>query len=242
MFYNISAAIHSARRLQRADHALIEASATREGPLVTIETHVDAIAANTPVPRKFAARTLGLSAPTLTKGIQANVIPEITTGNLSTLVNIPVLTSARTDQGIGIPILRTGVQAESSWDAYTPARRFTGYSSAMTDNQALSAVDRWWPYAGCDSVLAAGCMITAIGGWSVLLLAVDGIKHEHPGGGNCLHYDARLIARCDSITEQQIRVIDPHHPLAERAHDILGKRVLGGGGGTITRLTPTQNG
>lgn len=205
---------------------------------MTIETYVDDIAANTPVPRKFAARTLGLSPQTLAKGIHANVIPEITTGNLSTLVNIPVLTKAYTADGTSIPILRTGVQATSSWDGpYKSARPYTGYSSTMTDSEALAASDRWWPYAGCDSVIAAGSMITVIGGWSVLLLAVEGIEHEIAGGGNCLHYRAMLIARCDSVIEQQIRVIEPSHPLADRARDILGKRILGGGGGTITRLT-----
>ena len=59
-------------------------------------------------------------------------------------------------------------------------------------------------------MLAAGGLITALGGWTALLLAVDGIKKELPGGGNCLHYNARLVARCDSIIDQQIRVIDPH--------------------------------
>ena len=42
------------------------------------------------------------------------------------------------------------------------------------------------------SPLAAGGLITALVGWTALLLAVDGIKKELPGGGNCLHYNARL--------------------------------------------------
>ena len=85
-------------------------------------------------------------------------------------------------------------------------------------------------------MLAARGTITALGGWTVVLLAVDGIAKKLPGGGNCLHYDARLVARCDSVINQQIRVIDPTHPFAAHAHELLGKRVLGGGGGTITRL------
>jgi hypothetical protein len=74
------------------------------------------------------------------------------------------------------------------------------------------------------------------GGWTVVLLAVDGTAMARPGSGNCLHYDARLVARCDSVINQQIRVIDPTHPFVARAHELLGKRVLGGGGGTITGL------
>jgi hypothetical protein len=53
--------------------------------------------------------------------------------------------------------------------------------------------------------------------------------------GNCLHYSARLIARCDGVTDQQIRVIDPPTRSA-RAYELLGGRVPCGGGGTITRL------
>jgi len=98
-------------------------------------------------------------------------------------------------------------------------------------------VARWWAYSGSNSVLAAGGTITALGGWAVVLLAVAGIAMERHGGRNCLHYDARLVARCDSVIDQQIQVTDPTHPFAGRAHELLGKRVLGGGGGTITRWT-----
>jgi hypothetical protein len=201
-----------------------------------VQSHVDAMAMNTAIHRKFTARLLGLSPQTLAKGIQAGVIPEITAGNLSALATIPILTRARTDGGCDIPVLRAGVQAPSAWDAYTPARPYTGYSASMTDDETLSATDRWWTYSGSDSVLAAGGIITALGGWTVVLLAVDGIAMRRPGGGNCLHYDARLVARCDRVVDQQIRIIDPTHPFAAHAHKLLGKRVPGGGGGTITRL------
>jgi hypothetical protein len=36
------------------------------------------------------------------------------------------------------------------------------------------------------------------------LLAVDGIAKELPGGGNCLHFNARLVTPCDSVIDQQI--------------------------------------
>lgn len=201
-----------------------------------VQSHVDTVAMNAAIHRKFTARLLGLSPQTLAKGIQAGVIPEITAGNLSALAALPVLTRVRTDDGFDVPVLRTGVQAPSTWDAYTPPRSYTGYSASMTDGEVLDAADRWWTYSGSDSVLAAGGIITALGGWTVALLAVDGIKRQRPGGGNCLHYDARLVARCDSVIGQRIRIIDPAHPFAAHAHELLGKRVPGGGGGTITRL------
>ncbi len=53
----------------------------------------------------------------------------------------------------------------------------------MTDPEALYATDRWWPYSGSNSVLAAPGIITALGGWTVVLLAVDGIAKELPGAG-----------------------------------------------------------
>jgi hypothetical protein len=88
----------------------------------------------------------------------------------------------------------------------------------MTDPEALSTTDRWWwPYSGSISVVAARGIITAPGGWTVVLLAVDGIAKELPGGGNCLHYNARLVARCDSVIDQQIRAIDPTHPFTAHA-------------------------
>jgi hypothetical protein len=201
-----------------------------------VQSHVDASAMSAAIHRKFTARVLGTSPQTLAKGIQGGVIPEITAGNLSTLTSIAVLTRACTDTGFDIPVLRGGVQAPSAWDAYHPPRLYTGYGASMTDPEALAAVDRWWPYSGSGSVLKAGGMITALGGWTVLLLAVDGIAKELPGGGNCLHYEARLVARCDSVIDQKIRVIDPAHPFTAHANGLLGKRVLGGGGGTITRL------
>jgi hypothetical protein len=205
-----------------------------------VQSHVDASAMNTAIHRKFTARLLGMTSQTLAKGIQGGVIPEITAENLSALAAIAVLTSVRTDDGHDVPILRAGVQAPSAWDAYKPPRLYTGYKSSMSDDDALAAADRWWPYSGSSSVLAAGGLITALGGWTALLLAVDGIKKELPGGGNCLHYNARLVARCDSVIDQQIRVINPTHPFAGRAHEVLGKRVLGGGGGTITRLAAEE--
>jgi hypothetical protein len=201
-----------------------------------VQSHVDAAATSAAIHRKFAARVLDMSVPTLAKGIQGGVIPEVTAGNLSILAALPVLTKVCTDSGCDVPVLRSGVQGPSSWDFYSPSRPFTGYGASMTDPEALAAADRWWPYAGSDSVKAAGGMITALGGWTVLLLAVDGIARELPGGGNCLHYDARLIARCDSVLDQKIRILDPGHPFAAHAHELLGKRVLKGGGGSITRL------
>ena len=75
----------------------------------------------------------------------------------------------------------------------------------MTDPEALAAAGRWWLYSGSGSVLAAGGMITALGGWAVLFLAVDRIAEELSGGRNCLHYDARLIARYDSVLDQPRR-------------------------------------
>jgi hypothetical protein len=205
-----------------------------------VQSHVDAVATNAAIHRKFAARILDMSVPTLAKGIQGGVIPEITAGNLSVLAALPVLTKVCTDGGYDVPVLRGGIQGPSPWDAYTPSRPFKGYGASMTDPEALAAADRWWPYAGSDSVHAAGGMITALGGWTVLLLAVGGIAKELPGGGNCLHYDARLIARCDSVLDQKIRIIDSGHPFAAHAHELLGKRVLKGGGGSITRLPASE--
>lgn len=205
-----------------------------------VQSHTDATAMNAAIHRKFAGRLLDMTSQTLAKGIHGGVIPEITAGNLSTLAAIPVLTRARTDDGCDIPVLRAGVQEPSQWDAYTPPRPYKGYSASMTDPEALAAADRWWTYSGSDSVLAAGGMITALGGWTALLLAIDGIAKELPGGGNCLHYGARLIARCDSVVDQKIRIIDPSHPFAAHAQELLGKRVLKGGGGSITRLPETE--
>jgi hypothetical protein len=162
---------------------------------------------------KFSARLLDLSPQTLAKGIRAGVIPEITAGNLSALAAIPVLTRARTDDGFDIPVLRVGVQAPSPWDAYTPARPYTGYGA-----------------------LAAPGIITALGGWTVVLLAGRRHRQGAAWGGNCLHYNARQVARCDSLIDQADPGHRPTHPFTAHAHELLGKRVLGGGGGTITRL------
>lgn len=85
-------------------------------------------------------------------------------------------------------------------------------------------------------MLKGSGIITALGGWAAVLLGVDGIAMERSRGGNCLHYNARLVTRCDSAIDQQIRVIDPTRRAVARAHELLGKRVPGGGGGTITRL------
>jgi len=112
---------------------------------------------------------------------------------------------------------------------------YTGYSAAMSDADAFDAADRWRPYSRSSSVLASGGLITALGGWTALLLAVDGIKKELVGGGNRVHYSARLVARCDGVIDQQIRVIDRAHPFAAHAHEVLG-----GGGVTITRLVPDE--
>jgi len=226
-----------ARHLRSDDYSLRKVDTqTPEGTEMEVQSHVDASAMSAPIHRKFTARLLGTSPQTLAKGIQGGVIPEITTGNISTLASIAVLTRACTHAGFDVPVLRAGVQAPSTWDAYKPPRPYTGHAASMNDDDALAAVDRWWPYSGSDSILKAGGMITALGGWTVLLVAVDDIKKELPGGGNCLHYNAHLVARCDSLIDQKIRIIDPAHPFAAHAHELLGKRVIGGGGGTITRL------
>jgi hypothetical protein len=41
------------------------------------------------------------------------------------------------------------------------------------------------------------------------------------------------------VLDQKIR-LDLSHPFAVHAHELLGKRVLGGGGGTITRLAADE--
>lgn len=202
---------------------------------MNVEYTVDE-AGQTPVPRKFAARVLELSPQTLTKGLHAGVIPATTVGSLGALTAVPVLSSVATDDGVPVPILRTAPKGVSTWDAYDPPRQFTGYSTDMSDAEVTAACDRWWTRSGVESVLEAGAMIIAVGGWTVSLLAVDGIAQELSGGGNCVHYDARLVARRDSPLHEHARLIDTADPLAADADELLGKRVPGGSGGVITRL------
>ena len=73
-----------------------------------VQSHVDAAATSAAIHRKFAARVLDMSVPTLAKGIQGAVIPEITAGNLSILAALPVLTKVCTDSGFDVPVLRSG--------------------------------------------------------------------------------------------------------------------------------------
>jgi hypothetical protein len=89
--------------------------------------------------------------------------------------------------------------------------------------------------AGPRRCAPAGGHHHPLGRWTVLLLAADGIVKELPRGGNCLHYNARLVAWCDSMIDQKIRVIDPGRLFAALVHELLGKRVLGVGR-PITRL------
>ena len=200
-----------------------------------------------PIPNKLAARVIGHSTDTIDKAVKSQVIPWPTTyGILRELTALPVVTSARID-GNPIPVLRLGEHTRahdpasrcSAATADTEDRRWIGYKATMTDDEVLAAADRWWPDAGKDLVEAARAYLIARAGWLVGLAVITGEKVIHCRDQyGSIHYDATLVARCtDALTDAEVVPEYEGSQLAELARRVLGRRILGGQGGTFTRLS-----
>lgn len=204
---------------------------------ITVETDPE-YGNDTPISSSFASRTLGHSTKTIAKAVGSGVIPNPTTyGVLRSLTDLPVVTSARID-GVAIPVLRLGELA----DVTEPGdpRRFIGYGAAMKNRDFLAAADRWWPDAGKDYVEAAGAVLVARAGWLVGLVDINSetpIRCRNEYGQ--IHYNARLVARKASVLTGTLEILPEYEntALAEIARRIIGCRILGGQGGTFTRLS-----
>jgi hypothetical protein len=187
------------------------------------------------LPIKTAARYLGVSATPIRKGLASGVIPNLSLATVEKLSHRDVLHEVDSITGAPVPVLRlTPWQSETQDDAGTPPRMGIGYQHGMLDVDFLSSCDRWWPTSGRDQVLAAQAMLVAIGSLVVGWVDIDEVMGVDSSGR--LHYRGRIVARLDDVLDRSVRVLDRTSANAAIAQQVMGLRVLGGGGGSITRL------
>lgn len=198
------------------------------------------ITPGTPIPDlafKTAARFLGVSDTPIKKGLAAGVIPDLSLTTVDKLSRLGILENVESVTGARVPILRQSPAAPATDDPEGAEwRPFSGYQQGMTDAHCLAASDRWWTQPGRTSVLEAGAMIVACGGITLVWLDISGVSVDEPTG--LLHYHATIVARVDDVLTGVVRILDPTSPNAAIAAAVLGLRVLGGRGGSITRLEP----
>jgi hypothetical protein len=184
-----------------------------------------------PLPVKEAARHLGMSATPIRKGLAAGVYPNLSLLTVGAIATRPILISAVSAAGHPIPVLRLR-DGRPATDL--PPRRYFGFLNDGSDAEMQAGADRWWTDQGKNLVLAAQALIVACGGITVGFLDVDGILAIDSTGR--IHYDAQLVGRCYDAVNNSVRIIHPSSPNAVLAQGVLGLRVLGGSGGSITSI------
>ncbi|TFD82515.1 hypothetical protein [Cryobacterium fucosi] len=192
------------------------------------------------LPIKTAARYLGVSATPIRKGLASGVIPNLSLATVETLSRRDVLHEVDSVTGAPVPVLRlTPWQSETQDDAGAPPRMGIGYQHCMLDVDFLSSCDRWWPTSGRDQVLAAQAVLVAIGSIIVGWIDIDINKKIGVDSSGRLHYPGHIVARLDDVLGRSVRSVNTSSPNAAIAQTVMGLRVLGGGGGSITRLDPS---
>ncbi|AZH83547.1 hypothetical protein EAO79_12030 [Plantibacter sp. PA-3-X8] len=196
------------------------------------------------LPIRAAARFLGMSPTPLKKGLAAGVIPDLTLASVGAISLVEVLIEVTNDAGVTVPVLRLP-SAETADRSTLPMRAYTGYAAHLSDKEFLDAAARWWK-SGTDYPLQAGALMVACGGVVVGWLDILGVKERNSAHG--IYFDARVVARLSNrpannraarggdVVTGHARLLDPDSPNAMDAVAAVGKRVLGGGGGSITRL------
>ena len=180
----------------------------------------------------------GISPKTLKKAADAGFIPDMSIATVLDVGRLPMIESVRTPTGVPVPFVRMGVQApDSGYDpGHLPARPFLGVGAAMSDDEFLASVVRWWKRTGQSRVLAAHYLLVGIGGLTVGL--VGGIDDTLTDGDSIEYIGEhlRLIARADDVLTRRVRLIDTVGATEEErdfARNALATRSTTRGGGVI---------
>lgn len=176
-----------------------------------------------------ACEILGISRKVLATGLKSGVIRSLSHLDINELASRPVISGVDI-KGEELPILRTREAQECDDDD----RPFYGFSLGKSVEDTLTGVDRWWPQAGSKVVEASGGLIVASGSVIVALLEVSSVIRDSARG---VRYESKIAGLMREHGEDF--VIDSGFgasPEWEKlASQIIGKRVLGGEGGSITR-------
>lgn len=193
-----------------------------------------------PVPLSLskAAATLGVSPEVAQKGYKGGTLPSLDLMAIAEVAGRPVLDRLEIG-GHPIPVLRPGLKVLEAGGT----RPWYGWAIDQPIAETTRALDRWWPTAGWRTVANCGGFVVAVG--SVVCAVFGDVTEEGitTGTGEYegrISYNATLAGLLRSGGEVEITG-NASETWARLATEILGLRVLGGGGGSFTTLTDSGN-
>ena len=175
-----------------------------------------------------ASAVLEVSPPVFRKGLNGGTIPGRGMGTIAELASRPILTKLETETGSPVPVLRPGLARNYPGEN----RPFAGWKIDQSAEDTTLALDRWWKPSGRDLILGAGGFIVAVG--SVVCAVLGDIDEKNLREQyERICYSASLagVLRGDGSIE-----IFGEGTWATLAKDVIGMRVLGGGGGNFMRV------
>lgn len=184
-----------------------------------------------PLSQAKAAALLSTSRQVLGRGLSGQVLEPLTVRSVGRLLDTPVLDSAQVG-GNNVPVLRPQLARP---DTTSDPRRFYGWDGTAPDADLLAGLDRWWTPSGKDTILAAGGFLVAVGTLIAVVVEVDSDENTIQWDGGKVHYHACLAGRLDPYRKPRV-LGTASADYQDLAHQVLGKRVLGGEGGNFVRI------
>lgn len=211
-----------------------------------------------PLSRAVAAKLLRVAPTVIDNALASGVLPNLNPYTVTSIARREVITGL-TMRDQPVPVLRSKPAVNTPND---PERPFHGFSMGNNPDDVLTGIDRWWPAPGRDLILAAGGYLVTSGSIVVAVVmvhdrTVEDLDYDpetrryryHASLVGDLHpnpvTDLGLGGRFDPVDSPRISTMLRPEPedLGERlsswselARMVLGKRVLGGAGGTISTI------
>lgn len=177
------------------------------------------------------AEILQVSPQVARKGLAGKTIPNREMSTISSLAAREIIRGIDID-GVPVPILRPGI-ALSTEGTESKARPFTGWLIDQSPEHTTLALDRWWRAPGYDLIVGAGGYIVAVGSVICAVLGDIDEKSIKVNAHDRYNYNATLAGVLRSNGEIETFGSGVWADLASK---VIGKRVLGGGGGHFTRI------
>lgn len=179
-----------------------------------------------------AARDLSISPTVLTKALTMGLLPDLSYQTIAAAAALPVITDLRDDTGNRVPVLRLGpLTQDITQDPDEESRSCYGYDIDMSATDLEGSALRYWRAQYVQEVVDLGALIVVAASFIVAVAHV----HEALPVGDKWAFQGHLVAHTNGpVTTTKIVADDPTSPLIKQAHQLLGNRLLGGGGGSIT--------
>lgn len=182
--------------------------------------------------KETAARDLGVSPPIVGKALQMGLLNDLSYKTVADAAALRVISGLRDGTGARVPVLRLGVFTDDiSKDPPGETRRGFGYDVTLSPADLEASILRYWRTQYVQEVVDLGALVVVAASFIVAFAQVDGATPA----GERWEFQGHLVAHTTNPLDASSLVEDaPRSPWMSDARGLIGCRLLGGGGGSIT--------